>query len=46
MGAYKGVGPYGTYDMAGNVREWVANADDGGIAFHSGRVLEVAGIFL
>ena len=28
VGAYKGVGPYGTYDMAGNVREWVANADD------------------
>ncbi|MGA7158880.1 MAG: bifunctional serine/threonine-protein kinase/formylglycine-generating enzyme family protein [Acidobacteriaceae bacterium] len=29
VGAYKGVGPYGTFDMAGNVREWVANADDG-----------------
>lgn len=28
VGSYKGVGPYGTYDMAGNVREWVANADD------------------
>jgi eukaryotic-like serine/threonine-protein kinase len=28
VGAYKGVGPHGTYDMAGNVREWVANADD------------------
>jgi len=28
VGAYKGVGPYGTYDMAGNVREWVTNADD------------------
>jgi serine/threonine protein kinase/dienelactone hydrolase len=28
VGAYKGVGPFGTYDMAGNVREWVANADD------------------
>jgi serine/threonine protein kinase/dienelactone hydrolase len=28
VGAYQGVGPYGTYDMAGNVREWVANADD------------------
>jgi serine/threonine protein kinase/dienelactone hydrolase len=32
-GAYKGVGPYGTYDMAGNVREWVANADDIGNRF-------------
>jgi len=28
VGAYKGVGPYGTYDMAGNVREWIANPDD------------------
>jgi hypothetical protein len=28
VGAYKGVGPYGTYDMAGNVREWVSNPDD------------------
>ncbi|HSY35981.1 MAG TPA: bifunctional serine/threonine-protein kinase/formylglycine-generating enzyme family protein [Acidobacteriaceae bacterium] len=28
VGAYQGVGPNGTYDMAGNVREWVANADD------------------
>jgi type II secretory pathway pseudopilin PulG len=22
VGAFKGLGPYGTYDMAGNVREW------------------------
>jgi hypothetical protein len=28
VGTYKGVGPFGTYDMAGNVREWVANADN------------------
>jgi len=28
VGSHKGVGPYGTYDMAGNVREWVVNADD------------------
>ncbi len=28
VGTYKGVGPYGTDDMAGNVREWVVNADD------------------
>jgi dienelactone hydrolase len=32
-GAYKGVGPYGTYDTAGNVREWVANATDGDLRF-------------
>jgi dienelactone hydrolase len=28
IGAYKGLGAYGTYDMAGNVREWVANTID------------------
>jgi serine/threonine protein kinase/formylglycine-generating enzyme required for sulfatase activity/dienelactone hydrolase len=28
VGAYKGLGPYGTYDMAGNVREWAANTID------------------
>ncbi len=26
VGAFAGVGPYGTYDMAGNVREWALNA--------------------
>ena len=26
VGAFKGLGPYGTYDMAGNVREWASNA--------------------
>jgi eukaryotic-like serine/threonine-protein kinase len=25
VGAYRGIGPYGHYDMAGNVREWVLN---------------------
>lgn len=25
VGAFAGVGPFGTYDMAGNVREWVVN---------------------
>jgi len=26
VGAYQGLGPYGTYDTAGNVREWNENA--------------------
>ena len=26
MGQHKGLGPFGTYDQAGNVREWVTNA--------------------
>lgn len=30
VGQYKGLGRYGTYDMAGNVREWIANPVDGG----------------
>ena len=29
VGTYKGIGPYGTYDTAGNVREWVANSVGG-----------------
>lgn len=26
VGAFKGLGPFGTYDMAGNVKEWIANS--------------------
>jgi eukaryotic-like serine/threonine-protein kinase len=29
----RGLGPYGTYDMAGNVREWIANPVDGDTRF-------------
>ena len=28
VGAYQGIGPYGTFDMVGNVREWTANTFD------------------
>jgi serine/threonine protein kinase/dienelactone hydrolase len=33
VGTYPGVGPYGTYDTAGNVREWVANEVDDNLRF-------------
>ncbi len=32
-GAFKGLGPYGTYDLAGNVREWIANPVDEDLRF-------------
>jgi len=28
VGAYQGLGPFGTYDMAGNLREWMENETD------------------
>jgi dienelactone hydrolase len=33
VGKYPGLGPYGTYDMTGNVREWVSNAAGGDLRF-------------
>ena len=30
VGSYPGFGPYGTYDMAGNVKEWCSNASEDG----------------
>jgi len=33
VGTWQGIGPFGTYDVAGNVREWIANAAEGGLHF-------------
>ncbi len=33
VGKYPGLGPYGTYDMTGNVREWVFNGAGGDLRF-------------
>ena len=30
VGSKKGIGPFGTYDMAGNVKEWIWNQADNG----------------
>ena len=32
-GTGRGLGPFGTYDLAGNVREWIANPLDGDMRF-------------
>ena len=44
VGAFQGVGPYGTYDMAGNAREWVENSTDHGLKLILGGIVGVAGV--
>ena len=36
VGQYSGIGPFGTFDMAGNVREWVFNETAGDRALRGG----------
>jgi formylglycine-generating enzyme required for sulfatase activity/dienelactone hydrolase len=33
VGSYSSIGPFGTYDMAGNAQEWAWNGADGGFRF-------------
>jgi formylglycine-generating enzyme required for sulfatase activity/dienelactone hydrolase len=33
VGSYASIGPFGTYDMAGNAQEWAWNEADGGFRF-------------
>jgi dienelactone hydrolase len=43
IAATEGLGPYGTYDMAGNVKEWCANRTESGLAYILGGSWSEAG---
>ena len=38
VGRFEGLGPYGTYDLVGNVREWYWNEAQAGVRFLLGRL--------
>ena len=41
-GQYPGIGPWGTYDMGGNVSEWCGNSMGGGARYHLGGAFDTA----
>jgi hypothetical protein len=41
-GKYRGVGPLGTYDMAGSMAEWCANESGGGARYQLGGAFDTA----
>ena len=45
VGSYPGLGPFGTYDMAGNVKEWCFNSDREP-TIHTRRLVDRTGVYV